>query len=231
MAKIIYWNVENKNRKTISATFPTLFQYADNSDIFILSEITSVGKGIIEELQAAIEQYGQDGTGNPISLRIQPIGGTTSFGNGESIALFSTVGLDSVETLNIRNSNQSRYIVVIEFFGGLKIATFHLSSSNTAQKTAERQQIIKLLAQGEIACAIGDWNTEPQNLQYRKENLEILLPDKSTTVSSGKKFDYAVINTNLCNPTTNRTNFTKVLSFFGSEPSNHFPIQIDIIPQ
>ena len=130
--------------------------------------------------------------------------------------------LEDIKVVPVGTSQQSRDIVVVEFFGGLKIATFHLSCSNTAQKTSERQNIIQRLKNNEFQCAIGDWNTEPDGLNYK--DLEIL-PPSSYTTTNNEKLDYTVINGNCqANGFT-----TEVLKFHATQTSNHFPIKIEIV--
>ncbi|WP_190809538.1 hypothetical protein [Flagellimonas sp. S3867] len=215
MAKIIYWNLENNNADKILNSVATIFN--QDFDVMFLSEITSKGKGLEKKLEYAAKQYGKN-----IYINILFVRGTTYFGHGESIAVLSTVELKNISVLNVGTSQQSRDIIVVEFFGGFKVATFHLSCSNTAQKTSERQNIIQRLKNNEFQCAIGDWNTEPNGLRYR--GLEILPPDADTT-SNKKKLDYTIINENCqANGYT-----TDVLKFYGSRTSNHFPIKVEAV--
>ncbi|WP_375324091.1 hypothetical protein [Flagellimonas sp. GZD32] len=214
MAKIIYWNLENNNADKILDSVATIFN--QDFDLMFLSEITSKGNGLEKKLQHAAKQYGKT-----IFIQILYVRGTTYFGHGESIAVLSTVDLEDVRVVNVGTSEQSRDIVVVEFFGGLSIATFHLSCSNTAQKTSERQNIIWRLKNDEFQCAIGDWNTEPTGLKYK--GLEILPPSSNTTTNN-KKLDYTVINGN-CQANGYHTD---VLKFYARQTSNHFPIKIEV---
>lgn len=216
MAKIIYWNLENNNAKKILNSVATIFN--QDFDVMFLSEITSRGNGLEQKLEFAAKQYGKN-----IFINILFVRGTTYFGHGESIAVLSTVELQNTYVVNVGTSEQSRDIVVVEFFGGFKVATFHLSCTNTAQKTSERQNIIHRLKNNEFQCAIGDWNTEPAGFHYR--GLEILPPNSATTVND-EKLDYTVINENCqANGIT-----TDVLKFYGSRTSNHYPIKVEAVP-
>lgn len=214
MAKIIYWNLENNNANKILGSVATIFN--QEFDVMFLSEITSKGKGLEDKLAYAAKQYGKR-----INIDILFVRGTTYFGHGESIAVLSTVQLTNIDVVNVGTSEQSRDIVVIEFFGGLKVATFHLSCSNTAQKTAERQNIIHRLGKNDFQCAIGDWNTEPDKLRYR--GLKVLPPNTDTTTNK-EKLDYTIINGN-CRANGSKTD---VLNFYGRETSNHFPIRVEV---